>query len=255
MAQERQRGVAFAKTTRPVIGSAVRRERLFARMDGTPGRTVVWISGPPGAGKSTLVASYIEARNCACIWYQVDPDDADVATFFHYLGHAARRLDAGRTRELPAFAPQYSGDVAAFARNFFRQLFMHVKSPVVLVLDNLHEVSANSPLHAALEAGLAQVPGHCCVVIISRTEPPAALARMRLSGGARRAPCLLGFPDSHRRPRSPARGAGAARVRCNPGPEHDRRRSPRRARRPGTARDAAVSRPDPVPSVLRRAAG
>lgn len=40
MAQERQRGVAFAKTTRPVIGSAVRRERLFARMDETPGRTI-----------------------------------------------------------------------------------------------------------------------------------------------------------------------------------------------------------------------
>jgi len=183
MAQVKQRAVAFAKTTRPVIGSAVRREALFARLDGTSGRTVIWISGPPGAGKSTLAASYVEARNLACIWYQLDPDDGDVATFFHYLGHAARRLDEGRARELPAFAPQYSGDVAAFARNYFRQLFMHAKTPAVLVLDNLHEVSANSPLHAALEAGLTQVPGHCCVLIISRTEPPAALARLRLSGG------------------------------------------------------------------------
>jgi ATP/maltotriose-dependent transcriptional regulator MalT/DNA-binding SARP family transcriptional activator len=182
MAQARQRGVAFAKTTRPVIGSAVRRERLFARMDGTPGRTVIWISGPPGAGKSTLAASYVEARNLACIWYQLDPDDADVATFFHYLGHAARRLDEGRSRELPAFTPQISGDIAAFARNFFRQLFRHAKSPAVLVLDNLHEVSTNSPLHAALEAGLTQVPGQCCVMIVSRTDPPPALARMRLSG-------------------------------------------------------------------------
>ena len=183
MAQVRQHGVAFAKTTRPVIGSAVRREALFARLDGTSGRTVVWISGPPGAGKSTLTASYVDARKYSCIWYQLDPDDADVATFFHYLGHAARRLDDGRSRDLPAFAPQYSGDVAAFSRRFFRQLFMNTQAPIVLVLDNLHEVPANSPLHAALEAGLTQVPGHCCVIIISRAEPPAALARLRVGGG------------------------------------------------------------------------
>lgn len=183
MAQVRQHGVAFAKTTRPVIGSAVRREALFTRLDGTSGRTVIWISGPPGAGKSTLAASYVDARKYACIWYQLDPDDADVATFFHYLGHAARKLDDGRSRDLPAFAPQYSGDIAAFSRRFFRQLFMSTKAPVVLVLDNLHEVPANSLLHAALEAGLTQVPGHCCVIIISRAEPPAALTRLRVGGG------------------------------------------------------------------------
>lgn len=54
MAQVRQRGVAFAKTTRPVISGFVRREALFARLDGNPGRTVAWISGPPGSGKSTF---------------------------------------------------------------------------------------------------------------------------------------------------------------------------------------------------------
>jgi ATP/maltotriose-dependent transcriptional regulator MalT/DNA-binding SARP family transcriptional activator len=183
LAQEKRRGVAFAKTTRPIIGGAVRREPLFARLDGAPGRTLAWISGPPGAGKSTLAASYLEARSLAGIWYQLDPDDADVATFFHYLRHAARRFAGTRARELPAFTQQYNADVQSFARRFFRQLFGGAQAPAALVLDNLHEIAADSPLHAALEAGVSQVPGGCCIIVVSRAEPPAAFARLRLAGG------------------------------------------------------------------------
>ena len=52
------RSVAFAKTTRPAVGAIVHRERLFLRLDAAPGRTVTWISGPPGSGKTSLAASY-----------------------------------------------------------------------------------------------------------------------------------------------------------------------------------------------------
>ena len=38
----------------------------FARLDGAPGRTVAWISGPPGSGKTSLAASYVEARSGGC---------------------------------------------------------------------------------------------------------------------------------------------------------------------------------------------
>jgi len=177
-----QRTVAFAKTTRPAIGSVVPRERLFTRLDGGPGRTVAWISGPPGSGKTTLAASYVEARRYRCLWYQVDTDDADIATFFHYLGHAARRLEGSRAREIPAFTPQYRSDVASFARKFFRQLFARAKAPFALVLDSLHQVPPDSTLHALLEVAFAQVPKNCAVIVTSRGDPPAGLARMRVAG-------------------------------------------------------------------------
>lgn len=182
MAQLKQYGIAYAKTTRPVIGNVVRRETLFARLDHSPGWSVAWISGPAGAGKSTLAASYVEARSHPSIWYQIDSDDADVATFFHYLAHAARRFSEHKSRDLPPFVPQHAGEVAAFSRRFFRQLFMRATKHSALVLDNLNDVTAGSALYTAIEVGLAQVPKHWHVFVTSRTEPPASLARMRVSG-------------------------------------------------------------------------
>ena len=182
MAESQQRSIAFAKTTRPVAGSTVPRERLFARLDGAPGRTIAWISGPPGSGKTILAASYVEARRMRSLWYQVDPDDADIATVFHYLGHAARRLDGGRAREFPAFASPEGAELATFARKFFRHLFSRAKGPFALVLDNLHAVPAESALHKVLEAVIGQIPKQCCVIVPSRSDPPVGYTRFRVTG-------------------------------------------------------------------------
>jgi ATP/maltotriose-dependent transcriptional regulator MalT len=45
-------------------------------------RPVVWVSAQPGAGKTTLLTSYLDSRKVKSLWYQLDPGDADCASFF-----------------------------------------------------------------------------------------------------------------------------------------------------------------------------
>jgi ATP/maltotriose-dependent transcriptional regulator MalT len=160
------------------LHAPVGRERLFALLDAARERPCVWIVAPPGAGKTTLVATWLEAREIPCIWYQVDPGDADLATFLHYLRTAAARASARGRSALPALTPEHRGDVAAFARRFFRQLFARMPDRAVLVLDNYQEVDPEQPFHRIVADAIGETPPGIAVIVVSRRDPPDCYARL-----------------------------------------------------------------------------
>src|SRR5215475_1832679 len=106
--------MGLAKTTRPTLAKSLTRARLFRRLDQCRESPITWVWGPPGVGKTTLVASYLIIRRPFNLWYQVDEGDADVATFFYFLGLAA----PGRRRPLPLLTPEYRQGLAIFTRRF-----------------------------------------------------------------------------------------------------------------------------------------
>ena len=136
---------------------------------------MTWVWGQPGAGKTSLVASYLAARKLRVLWYQVDEGDADVAAFFYYLGQAAPR----RRRPLPLLTPEYRQGLVAFSRRYFRELYSRFGIPFTVVFDNYQEVPADSLLHEVMREALAEIPKGGRVIFISRSEPPPAFARHR----------------------------------------------------------------------------
>jgi ATP/maltotriose-dependent transcriptional regulator MalT/DNA-binding SARP family transcriptional activator len=170
----------LAKLTRPATAAIYSRTRLFEELDKPDAAPAVWLAGPPGSGKTTLIADYTATRRLQSLWYQVDRGDSDIASFFFYLGQT---IQGGRRggKPLPQFESAYMGNVEAFARNYFRDLYTRLEKPC-LVFDNCHDVSAADPLYGVLRVAIDELPHGGRLFIISRLSPPAGFARLRARG-------------------------------------------------------------------------
>ncbi len=173
---------ASAKVTRPQPARARARTRLYKRLDHSRTYPVVWVVGPPGAGKTTLVSNYLDTRGIKGIWYQVDTSDEDPATFFHYMGIAAHHAAPRYRKPLPIFTPAHLPGLAVFTRRYFEALFGRLKTPAVVVLDNYHEVLADSNFHMIMAEAAAALPKGVWLLIVSHSEPPPTFARLRANG-------------------------------------------------------------------------
>jgi ATP/maltotriose-dependent transcriptional regulator MalT len=168
---------SLAKLSRPRLHDAVPRERLFQLLDRARRHPIVWVGGPPGAGKTTLVGNWLEVRRIPYRWYQIDAGDADPATFFSYLVELAGD-GSDRLAKLPYLTPEYLRDLSGFTRRFFQGFFARLPKRAVVVLDNAHE-AAGDPLNAILGEAAPQIPIGSTLIVVSRAQPPLALSRLR----------------------------------------------------------------------------
>ena len=167
---------AWGKLAPPRLGRVFDRQRLFAQLDGRAEHPGLWIGAAPGAGKSTLVATWLSRQSRPTLWLQLDASDADPATFVRSLDVLFARAKAPAA-DWPGFRADDVSDLAGWLRRRLRLYLAHLEPPWALVLDNHQELGAASPLQAALAQCLVELPRAAHIIFISREAPPPAYAR------------------------------------------------------------------------------
>lgn len=177
---------SIAKITQPSAAGTFPRRRLFRLIDKKLAHPILWITGPPGSGKTTLVSSYLSSHGLPSLWYQLDASDQDIASFFYYMGLAANKVAPRKRQTLPLLTPEYLKDLPTFTRRYFERLYnlllnRSAGSPArfMIVFDNYQEIPEGSLLHETIRQGLSEVPAGINIILISRLGPPDLYARMR----------------------------------------------------------------------------
>ena len=145
---------------------------------------LVLLAAPPGFGKTTLVAQWrasaAESRPFA--WVSLDRGDDDPGRLWWHVVCALERAcpqigGEGILRALRVADPNITGAVLPILINELTAL----PAPVVLVLDD-YWVITERDCHEQIAFLLRHMPASLQLVLITRTEPPLPLARLRTAG-------------------------------------------------------------------------
>ncbi len=156
----------------------VARPRLLARLDAGQTRPLTLVSAPPGFGKTALVSHWLAQRAPVVAWLSLEAADDDPARFWRYALAALQtaRPGLGQTASAMVAAPG-AAPLEAVVAELVNDLAAD-PLPLTLVLDDYHQIGAE-PIHTSLNFLLDHAPPAFHLVLLTREDPPLALARRR----------------------------------------------------------------------------
>ncbi|MFN2291733.1 MAG: LuxR C-terminal-related transcriptional regulator [Anaerolineae bacterium] len=181
----------------PLRPDFVPRRRLLDSLEEGLQRKLTLVSAPAGYGKTTLLSEWHASRRrqeLALAWVLADEQDNDPVRFWSYVLAAVDSAWAGTAESARALLHALPSPGAAAARDTGSVLrgmltaFVNdlasvqaddpAGSSLALVLDDYHTIHARG-VHDSLAFFLEYVPSQVHVYILTRADPPLALARLR----------------------------------------------------------------------------
>jgi LuxR family transcriptional regulator, maltose regulon positive regulatory protein len=158
----------------------VERTGLVARLSRARSGRVVSVVAPPGYGKTTILAQWAAHDRRPFAWVSLDHRDNDLVVLLTYVAEA---LNAEST-----IGPEVFEGLAGRSESLWAQGLPRLVSalaarsePLVLVLDDVHELENNDCLDA-VDALILHLPPGSQLVLAGRADARLGLAKLRASG-------------------------------------------------------------------------
>jgi LuxR family transcriptional regulator, maltose regulon positive regulatory protein len=159
----------------------VPRPRLLERLDEGAARELVLVCTPAGFGKTTLLADWARGGQRRVGWLSLDEADNDPARFWRHVAAALDQVRPGVDQRVAALlGPPSPRSFEGLVTTLVNEL-ASVAEEAVLVLDDYHLIQA-PPVHQSLGFLLEHLPASLRLVVVTRADPPLALARLRARG-------------------------------------------------------------------------
>ncbi|MCB0178926.1 MAG: helix-turn-helix transcriptional regulator [Anaerolineae bacterium] len=159
----------------------VARPRLLARLSEGLTGPLTLISAPAGFGKTTLVGEWRASpagQTLPMAWLALDDDDNDPARFLTYVIAALDTIEPGFGQPLLELLQSPQPALPQLILTRFINEVSAITTPFALVLDDYHVITTPA-IHDALTFLLEHLPPAMHLVLTTRIDPPAPLARLR----------------------------------------------------------------------------
>jgi LuxR family maltose regulon positive regulatory protein len=167
----------------PVPAGFVARPHLLDELNQALTHRLTLVSAPAGAGKTTLISAWVQSaheKGAIIGWLGLDDTDNDPGLFMNYM--IASLEEGGLLIDTAVVPPGFAGQaqLESFLAEFIRGI-KPLKREMVLILDDYHLIQ-NPEIHTALGFLIEHASPNLHLIIITRSDPPLEIARMRVAG-------------------------------------------------------------------------
>ena len=138
------------------------------------------ITAPAGFGKTTLVASCVAGRGMPVAWLSLDKNDNQAGRFLSYLVAALQEADHTIGTEAAQLAAAQQTLPETILTSLLNDLDTAGRA-IALVLDDYQFISSQA-VHEQVAFLLEHCPPLLHLVIVTRSDPPLPVARLRARG-------------------------------------------------------------------------